>query len=75
MVAVLDELLRSQGKRAVIEFTDGEVLLARVLKVDIQEHEDVTFDVERVLVPGKQASYDRRNVYVAPLSDVKSVLL
>ena len=33
------ELLRSQGERAVIEFHDGEVLLARVLKADVQEHE------------------------------------
>lgn len=75
MVAIpmIADLRKLTGQRALIEFSDGEVVVAVILKVDPDEHEDITFDVETVRRAVRATPYEKRNVYVAPIRDLRSV--
>jgi len=44
-----------------------------LLGVDAEEHDDITFDVTNVRRSTGKISYDRRNVYSAAISSVRSV--
>lgn len=73
MVAMVEQLLSYASKPVTLEFEDGEVVDAVLLKVDASEHDDITFDVIQVRRTVREQSYDRKNVYVAPISSIKSV--
>jgi len=75
MVALVAELTRHTSKSVTLEFDDGEVVDAVLLKVDSTEHDDITFDVLRVRQRVEGTRYDARNVYVAPISTVRRVTL
>lgn len=73
MVALVDQLNRHRSQAVTLEFVDGEVIDAILLNVDPAEHEDVTFDVIQVRHTVRESPYDKKNVYVAPISSIRSV--
>jgi hypothetical protein len=73
MVAMVEQLLSYASKPVTLEFEDGELVDAILLKIDPSEHEDITFDVIQVRRTVREEPYDRKNVYVAPISSVRSV--
>lgn len=73
MDSLIETLLRCRSKPVTIEFDDGEVVDAVLLSVDPDEHEDLLFDVLSVRVPSADRKYDRRNIYRAPISDVRRI--
>jgi len=73
MVALVEQLRLHTSKSVTLEFEDGEMVDAILLQVDPSEHEDITFDVIQVRRAVRQKSYDRKNVYVAPISSIRSV--
>lgn len=73
MVALVNELVNNRGKAVTLEFDDGEIIDARLLSIDPEEHEDIVFDVLAVRQPGRSGGYDPRNIYTAPIASVKRV--
>jgi hypothetical protein len=74
MVAMVEQLKAQESKRVTLEFNDGEVIDAVLLKVDSVEHDDITFDVIRVRTAAHDSPrYDSKNVYVAPIESVARV--
>lgn len=61
------------GRRVVLEFTDGERVEAKILSVDPDDHEDMIFDVVRVLNPVPDSSYPAGAVYRASLESIRRV--
>jgi hypothetical protein len=73
MVAMVEQLLRHKSQSVTLEFDDGEMVDAILLNVDPLEHEDITFDVIQVRRTVREYPYSKKNVYVAPISSVRSV--
>ena len=73
MVALVEQLLRHKSQSVTLEFDDGEVIDAILLNVDPSEHADITFDVIQVRHTVREQPYDKKNVYVAPISSIRSV--
>lgn len=69
------KLARMEGKRAVLWFEDGEQSEVRVISVDLFDHEEITYELHRVIVPGP-AHYRAHHygLYVAPLASIADVL-
>jgi hypothetical protein len=73
MVDMVDQLLQHKSHSVTLEFDDGEVIDAILLNVDPLEHQDITFDVIQVRHTVRGKPYDKKNVYVAPITSVRSV--
>lgn len=41
-----------EGQTVLLHFTDGQVVRARVVHVDLEDHEDIIYDVIEILEPG-----------------------
>lgn len=61
------------GQRVILEFTDGECVEARILGVDVDPHEDLMFDLIRVIRSGPTTAYDGSSVYQAELASIRRV--
>lgn len=59
----------TDDQRVILEFTDGDAVEARLLWVDRTEHDDVGFDVIRI-IRGDPNRYARLCVYTVPLDQV-----
>ena len=67
------ELKRKIGSIVTIEFRDGEILDAKVSSVDLDEHEDVVYEVIRVRESIRSVEYCPDNFYRASLADIVRV--
>jgi hypothetical protein len=47
-----DSLRTHLNREVELRFTDGEVVHAKLLAVDTHEHDDLTYEVLRVIRPG-----------------------
>lgn len=56
-----------------IEFVDGEVIDARILHIDAENHRDFTHDVLRVRRKGSNTDYSKLGAYVAPIGMIKAL--
>ncbi|HEX8850740.1 MAG TPA: hypothetical protein VF761_14515 [Gemmatimonadaceae bacterium] len=72
MVAMVDQLIQLKGQRVLLEFEDGEIVEAKLMKVDAVEHQDIVFDVLSVRKSVGE-TYTREKVYVAPIATVTRV--
>lgn len=74
MNSTMPEFLRKhRGSVVTLEFDDGEIIDARLLHVDPDDHEDITYDVIRVRASGPTTAYDPSTVYVMPISAIRRV--
>jgi len=63
------ELRRHVKKQVELTFSDGEVVIAKLLWVDIEEHNDIGYELVQVLKLGG-GKYDKPAAFVAPLRDL-----
>jgi hypothetical protein len=63
------------GDVVTLEFDDGEIVDARLLHVDLEDHEDITYDVVRVIATGANTAYDPHAVYLMPISAIRRAVI
>ena len=51
-----DSLAAQIGRIVELRFEDGEVVHAKLLALDPDDHEDITYEVVRVITPGTPAA-------------------
>jgi hypothetical protein len=73
MAAILNDLLHNRGKNVLLEFDDGDLVEAKLLNVDVSEHEDIVFDVVRIRRAHDASRYSTKNVYLAAIRSVVRV--
>jgi hypothetical protein len=73
MVALVMQLLALKGRRALVEFTNGDRVECQLVDVDPDAHEEITFDVVRVIRATRTPPYSSEATYVAPIDTVRRV--
>ena len=67
------QLTMLRRELVTIEFSDGEILEARLLNVDTVEHDDVVLDVKSVLKSTSGRKYKPNEYYRAAIDTIRSV--
>ncbi len=70
---VSDTLRANVGSIVTLEFRDGEIVDAKIVSVDSEEHRDVVYAVVRVRVPGRITRYEPGIFHRASLEEIKRV--
>lgn len=71
-MAIVEKLTTSIDRVVTIEFSDGEIVDARIVSVDPYEHEDVIYDVVHVRTPGT-SQRSRRELLRASICEIVHV--
>jgi hypothetical protein len=59
------------GDVITLEFDDGEVIDAKLLHLDADDHNDITYDVVRVRTSASERQYDSTAAYLMPISAIR----
>jgi len=70
MDSVANLLVANMGRVVTLSFDDGEVVDAKILHVDLDDHRDITIDVVAVRRAIPTTHYDPNVVYVMPIAAI-----